>query len=288
MHEHAVLHHLAATPELQHPGADGRVVHASEVTGQLLIGDADGSGDGAELGAQELAIRAADVSRVGELDVLAGLQNLQRSGLQTGECDAVAIGGTFAHQVVLGVLSRHKPGKHRSGFLAHQFGVVVLVEFVELDQGPRQPRLAPDLTGTQDAEQVDDFLRIDAHRVHSALARHRGQTTVLGMRAVQVVGHAPSQPVELDAGTYDVARRQISVEADRQVLGLQQLKLQGHHQSVLRATGAQPDQALAAFQHCAAGERLQAVEVGLASGVGFLRPVAPQRLHIGLESLIRR
>ena len=238
MHKHPVLHHLAATPELQHSGANGRVVHACEVAGQLLVGDADGSGDRTELRAQELAIRATDVGRVRKLDVLAGLQYLQGARLQTGQRDAITISSTFAHQVVLRVLPCHEPGEHRSGLLAHQFCVVVLVEFVELDQGPRQPRLAPDLAGTQDAEQVDDFLRIDAHRVHPALARHRSQPTVFGVRAVQVVGDAPTETVEFDARAHHVARRQIEVETDRQVLRLQQLQLQGHHQAILWTTRA--------------------------------------------------
>jgi len=72
------------------------------------------------------------------------------------------------------------------------------------------------------------------------------------------------------------------------VLGLQQLKLQRHDQPVLRASRPQADQAFAAFEHCAAGQRLQTVEVSLTGGVGFRRPVAPQRLHFGLERLVGR
>jgi hypothetical protein len=78
-----------------------------------------------------------------------------------------------------------------------------------------------------------------------------------------VVSDAPPEAVEFDARAHHVARRQIEVEADRQMLGLQQLKLQRNDQSVLRATRAQSDQAFTAFEHRAAGQCLQAIEVGL-------------------------
>jgi hypothetical protein len=68
------------------------------------------------------------------------------------------------------------------------------------------------------------------------------------------------------------------VHRHRQVLGLQHLDLQRHRQPILRTAGAQPHQAFAAFEHGAAGQCLQAVEIGQAGGIGFLAPVPPQRL----------
>ena len=88
--------------------------------------DADGGGHGPELCAQKLRVRTAHICRIGELDVLTRLQNLQGAGFQSGERDAVGIRRAFTHQVVLGVLARDETGKHRGSFLAHQFGVVVL------------------------------------------------------------------------------------------------------------------------------------------------------------------
>jgi len=79
MHQDAVLHHFAAAAELHQPSADGRVVHAGQVAGQLFVGDADGGGDRAELRAQELGIRTAHVGGIGEFDVLTRFQNLQRA-----------------------------------------------------------------------------------------------------------------------------------------------------------------------------------------------------------------
>jgi hypothetical protein len=46
-----------------------------------------------------------------------------------------------------GLEARDKAGEHGGGFLAHQFGVVVLVEFVEFDQRARKPRFAANLSG---------------------------------------------------------------------------------------------------------------------------------------------
>ena len=288
MHQYAVLHHLAAAAELQHPGADGRVVHAGQIAGQLLVGNTDGSSDRAELRAQELGIRTAHVRRIRELDVLARFQNLQGAGFEACERDALAVGRPFAHQVVFRVLARDEAREHRGGLLAHQLGVVVLVEFVQLDQRPRQPRLAANLAGPQHAVEVNHLARVHAHRLHAALPRHRREPSVLRMRAVQVVGHTSPQRIELDARAHHVAGRQIGVEVDRQVLRLQQLELQGHGQSVFRTARAQPDQAFTAFEHRTAGQGLQAVEVGQPRRVGFLRPVAPQRLHVGLEAFVVR
>ena len=135
---------------------------------------------------------------------------------------------------------------------------------------------------------MNDFLGVDAHRVHPALARHRDQTPVLRVRAVQVVGNAPPKVVELDAGAHDVAGRQIGVQVDGQVLGLQQLELQGHRQAILRTAWPQSDQAFATFEHRPTRQGLQAIEVGLSGRVGFLDPIAPQCLHLGLEPFVAR
>ena len=53
------------------------------------------------------------------------------------------------------------------------------------------------------------------------------------------------------------------------MLGFQHLHLQRHRQTIFRTAVAQPDQRLAAFEHGPAGQRLQPVEVGQASGIGL-------------------
>ena len=288
MDQHAVLEHLAAAAELEQAGADRGVVHPAQIAGQLLVGDAHGGGHRPELDAQELRVGAAHIRRVGELDVLAGFQDLQSPGLQAGECDALAIGRTLAQEGVLGALAGDEAGEHGRGLLAHQLGVVVLVELVQLDQGAGQPGLAADLPGAQGSEQVQDLPGVDAHRLQPALPRHRRQTPVLGMGAVEVVGHPTAKPIELDSGAHLVARGQVLVQGDRQVLGLQQLDLQGHRQPVLGPARPQPDQALAAFEHGPARQGLQPVEVGQPRGIGLLAPVPPQGLDRRLEALVRR
>ena len=45
-------------------------------------------------------------------------------------------------------------GEHRRGLLAHQFGIIVLVQLVQFDESTRQPRLAADLARAQRPEAV--------------------------------------------------------------------------------------------------------------------------------------
>ena len=76
------------------------------------------------------------------------------------------------------------------------------------------------------------------------------------MRPVQVIGHAPTEAIELDARAHHIAVRQIGVEVHGEVFGFEHLKLQGDGEAILLAARAQADQAFAAFQHRAAGQGL--------------------------------
>ena len=89
---------------------------------------------------------------------------------------------------------------------------------------------------------------------------------------------APTEAVELDAGADHVAVLRRGVQGDGQMLGFEYLQLQRHRQPILGSAVANADQCLAAFEHGAAGERLQPVEIGQPGRIGIQRPVAPQRL----------
>lgn len=134
MSDHAVLDRLAAAAKLQQSGADRRVVHLREIPRRHFVGDAHCRGHGAELHAQEFRIARADVGRGAEGHVLARLEDLQRTGLQAGERNTARVSPTFADEVVLGRLAGDEAGEHRRGLLPDEFGVVVLVELVQLHQ----------------------------------------------------------------------------------------------------------------------------------------------------------
>ena len=99
-------------------------------------------------------------------------------------------------------------------------------------------------------------------RVDATRPGHGCETAIVRMRAVQVVGDPPSQPVELDTGTDDVAVLQIPIHRQRQMLSLQHLNLERHRQPVLGTPPAQPHDRFPALQHGPAGKRLQPVEIG--------------------------
>jgi hypothetical protein len=144
-------------------------------------------------------------------------------------------------------------GEHGGRFLAHQFGIVVLVEFVEFDQRTCEPRFAPDLAGAQGPKQMDDLGGIDTHRGQPTIAGHRCQYAVLGVRAVQVVSHPAPERIELDAGANHIAVGGDGIERHRQMLGLEYLKLQPNCQPIFRSPVAQAHDRFTTFQHGATG-----------------------------------
>ncbi len=101
---------------------------------------------------------------------------------------------------------------------------------------------------------------------------------VARMTTPEVIGHTPPDPVELDAAADHVAVWRGLGLVKRQHLGLQQLALQGHAQTILRAAGAQPHETFAGHEHLARHHRLQPVEVGQPVGVRLVGPGEPQAL----------
>jgi hypothetical protein len=180
-----------------------------------------------------------------------------------------------------------KPANMAAVFFAHQFGIVVLVKFVQLHQRSGEPRFPANLARTQRPKEMQDLGRIYAHGLHAATAGHGGQCSILGVGAVQVIGHSASQPVELDPGANGIAVVGRGVHRDRQVFRFQHLQLQGHRQSILGAAVANPHQGFAAFQHRPASHRLQAIKIGQAGGVGVQCPVTPQGLDALPQDRIR-
>ncbi len=83
---------------------------------------------------------------------------------------AVVQGKAFTQEAVFGREPRHVASEHRGGLLANQFGIVVLVEFVELDQRPCEPRLAPDLARAHRTKQMHHLGCIHADRGQSTIA----------------------------------------------------------------------------------------------------------------------
>ena len=217
-----MLDGLAAAAELEQPGADRGIVDLGEIAAQLLVGDAGGGGDGAQLIAEEPLIARPGVGRFGKAHILAGAQPLHGAGLEAGFDDAILVRLVLAHDGVLGVRRDDEAGKERRDLGLDQGGVVELVELVELDQRPGEPGLAPDLAGTERPEEMGDAVRRHPHQIVVARAHDR----IAGMGAGQVVGGAAAEPVELDAGAHQVAARQCRVEGERHMLGLQELDLQ--------------------------------------------------------------
>ena len=142
-------------------------------------------------------------------------------------------------------MTRDESREHGRRLFTNQLCVVVLIELIELDQGPRQPGLAANLSRSQGAKQMDDLLSWDRHQI-VAIDR---QARVTRMLAVQVVGNPTPKGIKLDAATDRVTRCTDRVQAQRQVLGLQNLQLDRHTQAIFLPSIADADQAFATLNH---------------------------------------
>ena len=87
------------------------------------------------------------------------------------------------------------------------------------------------------------------------------------MHRIEPVGPPTAKRVELDSLHDEAAIRQIAGPGGIQVIRFQQLQLQRHRQAVLDPPVADTHQALAALDHGADHQRLQAGEVGQTIGV---------------------
>ena len=136
-----------------------------------------------------------------------GSRICMRARFEAGQGCAIRICQAFAEQIVFGGDAGDETGEHRGSLFAHQFGIVILVQLVKLDQRPGEPGFAPDLSRPQGTEQMDDLGGSDAHDLQAAGTGHRRQAAVVRVAFVEMVGHAPTEAVELDAGTDRVAVR---------------------------------------------------------------------------------
>jgi hypothetical protein len=81
------------------------------------------------------------------------------------------------------------------------------------------------------------------------------------MSAVEVVGDAPPDPVELDAEDDLVAVGQGLTLAEREVLGGEHLQLERDRKPIIRPARPEAEEAFAGLEHGARGHGLEAVEV---------------------------
>ena len=65
---------------------------------------------------------------------------------------------------------------------------------------------------------------------------------------------------------------------------LRDLQLQRHHQTIISASGTQPDQAFTALHHCSGDKSLQAIEVGAPFCIALPHETGPKGVG-GLVSL---
>ena len=177
---------------------------------------------------------------------------------------------------------RDKERVHRRDLLAVEFGVVVLIEQEQLHDAGGEAGDATQLSGI---DRIDDVHDLGGRHPHD-VARKPGIGHVAGMPAQEVVGHAPSDRIELDALADYVAAGHDLVAIERQHLRGEHLQLQRHREPVLRAAWAEAKEHLARDEHLAGGAALQAIKVRETFSVGFVGPVEPELLDLRLERRI--
>ena len=219
IHQHLVLKHRAATTKLNKTRTNAGIVDAGQVTGELFISNAQPHRDHAELLTKKRLIAAADIARLREFHILARLQQLQRAGFQARLRRALVIGISFAHKRRVGIVLGDEACKHGGGFLAHQFGIIVLIQFIELQQHPPQPWLTANLPWTLRLKNMQDFLGGHAHRF---LGRTK-QSRITRMFAVQMIGDTLAEAVKLNPAPDKVAVCERFVIAGIQMFCFQRL-----------------------------------------------------------------
>jgi len=136
-------------------------------------------------------------------------------------------------------------------------------------------RQTPDLARVNRAVGVQHILRRHPRR----LRKDRSLVhAVARMAAADMIRHASPDPVELDPAADAVAVGGCLGLLEGQHLGLQELQLQRHHQTVFGASGTQPDKTLACHEHFARDHGLQPVEGGQPVRVGLVGPGEPESL----------
>jgi hypothetical protein len=108
------------------------------------------------------------------------------------------------------------------------------------------------------------------------IERHRRERIARAI-AIAMIGDAPAGGVELDAGADACAGADLPMQLGRNLLAVEDID--GERRAVVGFREAQPREALAAFDHRPQRERLEAVEVGEARGVGAVGPAVPERVQ---------
>ena len=273
-----VLSRSQATMELAHDGAHDAVVDLAVVAGHQLIGDVHAGRHCQLLLALEVGKAGAGIVAAGQGDVLTGAQFGDGAGLEIDLAGTIGNLRLFAGYRRAAILDQgwtDESGNLCARGLAGQLGVLVGVEHAGAQEHCSGRRLTAHLPGTQRLIVVDDASSGDAGQ----LAQIRTEAALAGVVSIEPVRDALAEWRQFDAALRDAA----GVDAERELLGLQELDLQRHGQSVFHAPGPQADEALAANQTLQHREALQAVEVEHAIRIGVMRPVAPERLQLGAQ-----
>ncbi|CAA7623350.1 hypothetical protein MTBLM5_520005 [Magnetospirillum sp. LM-5] len=119
-------------------------------------------------------------------------------------------------------------------------------------------------------------MRHVAGRQAHGVERQRCQG-IAGPMGMAMIGDAAARAVELDTGPDAGTGPDIAVKVHRHLLAVEKVDGQGEWRHILGH--AQAGEALAAFDHGAEGQCLEAVEIGQAGGIGPIRPAVPQRMQ---------
>lgn len=180
-------------PKFQQCRTSVAVIRLDHVRRHVGIRQAQTRRDLQERPVLEGFIIPAHIRRFSECNVLAVLQNLQLAGFQWQQ----PLGIRFLPIHVIVNRAAYKTGKHGRNLLAIQLGIVVLIQNKQLGQHRGIVRKTPKLASFHRIDDVKNRLCRHTH----LLATYTNLRRITGMAFVKVIGHAPSDAVEV--GTPD-------------------------------------------------------------------------------------
>ncbi|MCY1352337.1 hypothetical protein D9M69_386280 [compost metagenome] len=212
---------LDAAPEFVQQHAQHAVADVSHVAGEQFVGQAHARSDGLQLLPHEVHVGVAGVGRVGEFDLLALHQLLQRAGLHGRHRRAIAVlhhrlaGDWVQHWRTFAAGLRDEAGEEVADLLPEQHGVVVAVERFQPQQHRCETWNAPQLTAFQGLEDVQHLVGGDAVQL---VVGRSSCAVVTGMALVHPVRHPLAALIELDVSPHGVAAARGEVPVERHEL----------------------------------------------------------------------